>query len=340
MQEIREQFLIDLEKVDDEQALIELKNQYFSKKGIITKCMEDIKYVEDKKAYGQQVNELKDELYSLYTKKEQAFKQVKLDAKLKKQVIDVTMPASQHVVGRANILLQTKREIEDFFASKGFELAVGSEIETDFFNFSALNLPEDHPARDMQDTFYINNELLLRTHTSNIQSRLLTNFPNQELKFICSGKVYRRDDDDATHSHQFMQLEGFNIVDKRLGHHANMQDLKSLLEQFVKTIFNDDSLQVRLRPSFFPFTEPSFEVDVTCSKCHGSGCGFCKHTGWIEILGAGIVDQAVLAIANVDPKYFTGYAFGIGIERICLLKYNIDDIRQLYLNDYRFLNQF
>lgn len=337
---IRSEFIIELEQVATQDELVALKNKYFSKKGLVTSLMDDIKNVEDKKAYGQAVNELKQELYTMYNDVEAKFLAQKLDKTLKKASIDPTLPTTYTASGQQNILLQTKKEVEDFFINKGFELASGGEIESDYYNFTALNLAPDHPARDMQDTFYINHELLLRTHTSNIQSRLLTNFPNQELKFICSGKVYRRDDDDATHSHQFMQLEGFCIVDKRLNHHANMQDLKSLLEQFVKTIFNDDSLSVRLRPSFFPFTEPSFEVDVTCSKCHGHGCNFCKHTGWIEILGAGVVDQAVLSIANVDPNYFTGYAFGIGIERICLLKYNIDDIRQLYLNDYRFLDQF
>lgn len=339
MEQIKKQFISELNEVKNEQELIELKNKYFAKKGIITDLMNDIKNVEDKKLYGQQVNELKTELYAMYNQRAEVYEQEKLNKRLLEDAIDVSMPSINDNLGHINILLQTKQEVEDFFKSKGFELTTGSEIDTDYNNFTALNLDEYHPARNMQDTFYIDNQILLRTQTSNIQTQLLNQFANTELKFICSGKVYRRDDDDATHSHQFMQLDGFCIVDQTK-HHANLQDLKSLLEQFARTIFNNDDLKIRMRPSFFPFTEPSFEVDVTCAKCHGEGCGFCKQSGWIEILGAGIVDRSVLELANVDTTRFGGYAFGIGIERIALLKYNIDDIRQLYTNDYRFLDQF
>ena len=340
MDTIKQEFIQELNQVNDKKQLEALKNKYFSKKGIVTSLMNNINEVEDKKAYGKEVNDLKQELYALFNEKNEVFLNQELEEKLIKKQIDVSLEFNPTTSGSVNILLQTKRDIENFFISKGFELTSGSEIETDYYNFSALNLAEDHPARNMQDTFYINDELLLRTHTTNTESRLMEKFANQEMKFICSGKVYRRDDDDATHSHQFMQLEGFAVVDNSLGHHANMQDLKSLLEQFAKYIFNNDKLQVRLRPSYFPFTEPSFEVDVTCSKCLGEGCGFCKQTGWIEILGAGILDKSVLEVAGIDTNKFSGYAFGIGVERICLLKYQIDDIRQLYTNDYRFLDQF
>ncbi len=339
MEKIIEAFKQELAKCCDENLLKELKNKYFSKKGIITQLMDDIKNVADKKAYGQQINQLKQELFALYNEKEAIFNEAKIDKQLKTKAIDVSINKTT-ISAHSNILLQTKREIEDFFLNKGFELARGDEIDSDYYNFTALNLDKYHPARAMQDTFYLNENTLLRTHTSNIQSHLLETFKNQELKFICSGKVYRRDDDDATHSHQFMQLEGFCLVDKRLGHHANMQDLKSLLEQFVKAIFNNDHLEIRLRPSFFPFTEPSFEVDVTCAKCLGKGCHICKQTGFIEILGAGIIDKNVLQHAQIDTNNFSGYAFGIGVERIAILKHNIDDIRLLYINDYRLLNQF
>lgn len=340
MENLKQEFINELASINDEKALIELKNKYFSKKGLITELMNNIKNVEDKKAYGQQVNELKEELYALFNQKMEVFEQQKLEKTLKKDALDVTRTPLNQNLGHTNILLQTKREIEAFFISQGFELTTGDEIDTDYNNFTALNLDEFHPARNMQDTFYIDKDILLRTQTSNIQTKLLRQFKNQELKFICSGKVYRRDDDDATHSHQFMQLEGFCIVDKRLNHHANLRDLKALLAKFARTIFKNDQLQIRFRPSFFPFTEPSFEVDVTCSKCLGSGCAFCKHTGFIEVLGAGIVDKSVLELAGIDATNFSGYAFGIGIERIALLKYNIDDIRQFYVNDHRFLDQF
>ncbi len=222
----------------------------------------------------------------------------------------------------------------------GFEVALGYEVETDFHNFEALNLGIDHPARDMQDSFYINPQLLLRTHTSNIQSRVLSTNKNKELKIICPGKVYRRDDDDATHSHQFMQIEGLVVVKKDSDYTASLKDLKSILTLFVREIFESDELKIRLRPSYFPFTEPSVEVDVTCSQCLGDGCSFCKQTGWIEVLGAGITNPKVLSIAGYDEKEFTGYAFGIGVERIALLKHNISDIRLIYQNANQFIDQF
>ena len=217
----------------------------------------------------------------------------------------------------------------------GYEVAEGTEVEKDYYNFEALNLPKDHPARDMQDTFYITEETLLRTHTSPVQARTMEkNKEKGPIKIICPGKVYRRDDDDATHSHQFMQIEGL-VIDKNI----RMSDLKGTLQVFVKKMFGEDR-EIRLRPSFFPFTEPSVEMDISCMMCDGKGCGTCKGTGWIEILGAGMVHPNVLEMAGYDSKEYQGFAFGMGAERIAMLKYGVDDIRHFYTNDVRLLQQF
>ena len=340
MENIKKEFYVDLKNANDKNQMEDLRNKYFSKKGIVNGLLSKMKEVEDKKTYGEQVNELKKELFDSFNDKNDVFVLEELNEKLITSKIDVTIPTSDVKLGKVNILLQTKREIEMFFQNQGFEIAIGSEVESDYYNFESLNLDENHPARDMQDTFYLQDKLLLRTHTSNIQSRVLEKNINSQLKVICSGKVYRRDDDDATHSHQFMQMEGFCVVNKNSSATANLKDLKTILTMFVKEIFNNDKLQIRMRPSFFPFTEPSVEVDVTCSKCLGVGCSFCKQTGWIEILGAGIIDKSVLNHAGFDSTQFMGYAFGIGVERITLLKYNIDDIRNIYINDHRFIDQY
>jgi phenylalanyl-tRNA synthetase alpha chain len=217
----------------------------------------------------------------------------------------------------------------------GYEIAEGPEVERDYYNFEALNLPKGHPARDMQDSFYITDEILLRTHTSPVQARTMEkNEEKGPIKIICPGKVYRRDDDDATHSHQFMQIEGL-VIDKNI----RMSDLKGTLQAFAKKLFGEER-EIRLRPSFFPFTEPSVEMDISCMMCGGKGCGTCKGTGWIEILGAGMVHPNVLRMAGYDPKEYQGFAFGMGPERIAMLKYGVDDIRHFYTNDVRFLQQF
>ena len=228
-------------------------------------------------------------------------------------------------------------EIEDFFIGLGYQVIDGFEVEQDLYNFEKMNLPKNHPARDMQDTFYINDELLLRTHTSPVQARTMEQHDfekNGPLMMISPGKVYRRDDDDATHSHQFQQIEGLVIASE-----VTLADLKGTLLAFSKKMFGQDR-EIRLRPSYFPFTEPSVEVDVNCFKCGGKGCNVCKQTGWIEILGAGMVHPNVLEMSGVDSQRYSGFAFGLGIERVAMLKYNIDDIRHFYQNDLRFLNQF
>ena len=230
--------------------------------------------------------------------------------------------------------MQTIEEIEDLFIGMGYEVAEGPEVEMDHYNFELLNLPKDHPARDMQDTFYIDPTTLLRTHTSPVQARTMLAKGGKPIKIICPGKVYRRDDDDATHSHQFMQVEG--LV---LGKNISLGDLKGTLLAVARKIFGDER-EIRLRPSYFPFTEPSVEVDVTCFKCGGKGCSMCKGSGWIEVLGAGMVNNNVLTMCGYDPNEIQGFAFGIGVERFTMLKYGIDDIRNFYLSDIRFLKQF
>ncbi len=340
VEEIKQEFGIDIKEVTTKQQANDLKVKYFGKKGYISELMGQMRNVEDKKAFGQMVNDLKQELFAEFNVVEAKIAEALLEEKLKADAIDVTLEPRMPQRGVQNILIQTAREIEDIFTDLGFEIAIGQEVESDYHNFEALNLAKDHPARDMQDTFYLDPVTLLRTHTSNIQSRVLSSNENKELKIICPGKVYRRDDDDATHSHQFMQTEGLVVVRKEDNRSATLKDLKTVLTIFVNRIFDRDDLQVRFRPSFFPFTEPSVEVDVTCSACGGCGCGFCKKTGWIEVLGAGIIHKNVLSLAGYDSEEFTGFAFGIGVERIALLKHNIEDIRNLYQNDMRFIEQF
>lgn len=319
-----------------------LRVEFIGKKGIVSQQMANLKEAtpEVKKELGQEINKLKSEINHELAVIRKNLDQEARAEKLKSTQVDVTMPADRGNLSRQNILLKTKRDIENIFLEMGYEVALGREVENDYYNFEALNLDENHPARDMQDTFYINPKELLRTHTSNIQSRVLEANKNREIKLICPGKVYRRDDDDATHSHQFIQIEGLVVVSNDSKYTANLKDLKLTLTIFVRKIFNDDRLSVRLRPSYFPFTEPSVEVDVTCSHCHGAGCSFCKQTGWIEILGAGIINPKVLEISGYDSNEFYGFAFGIGVERIALLKYNVEDIRNFYQNNNKFIEQF
>ncbi len=328
-----------INQVNEEKQLFDLKVEYLGKTGIISKLMKGIKDSDNKKEFGGQVNEIKTEISTLIENKRVQLNELQIESSMKNQAIDVTIPGRKNHLGIQNILLQTAREIEGIFTKMGYDIAQGQEIETDYYNFDALNLHKDHPARDMQDTFYINPELLLRTHTSNVQSRVLSQNINTELKIICPGKVYRRDDDDATHLHQFTQVEGL-VVMKKANNCASLKDLKTTLTIFAQQIFKDKNIKLRMRNSYFPFTEPSVEVDISCSKCQGDGCNICKRTGWIEILGAGIIHQNVLSNAGFDAKEYTGFAFGIGVERIAMLKYQIEDIRHFYINDFNFTKQF
>lgn len=318
-------------------ALQEVKIRYLGKKGPITEVSRGLSAlsVEERPLVGQLINLLKEELADSIAVKEEGLKKEAIKQQLVAETIDVTLPGKPLVQANAHPLSGIIAEIEDIFVGLGFEIAEGPEVEHDFYNFEALNLPKDHPAREMQDTFYITEEVLLRTHTSPVQIRAMLEKKGEgPVKIICPGAVYRRDDDDATHSHQFTQIEGL-VVDKQIA----MSDLKGLLLSFAQEMFGADT-KIRLRPSFFPFTEPSAEVDVTCFFCHGEGCNICKQTGWIEILGSGMVHPRVLDNAGFDSTKYTGLAFGLGVERIAMLKYGIEDIRHFYTNDLRFLEQF
>ena len=292
--------------------------------------------VDEKKEFGKTLNEFKTNINSLFESKKEIIEKKELEQKLESEKIDITLPATKLSVGNIHPLTRTIEEIEEIFMSMGYDVVEGPEIEQDLYNFEKLNLPKNHPARDAQDTFYIDGiETMLRTQTSDVQARTMdANKEKGPIRMICPGKVYRRDDDDATHSHQFMQLEAL-VVDKDI----SVANLKATLETVIKKLFGDDR-EIRLRPSFFPFTEPSFEVDVTCFKCGGKGCSICKDTGWIEVLGSGEVHPNVLRNCGYDPDKYTGFAIGMGIERITMLKYGITDIRNFYTNDLRFIKDF
>ena len=316
--------------------LVELRNEYLSKKGKLSSFMVELKNVpvEQKPAMGQLINETKSFISTLIDSKNKKLQDEELEAKLNKESIDITLPgvnfksASKHPM---NIVVD---EIINIFLPLGYTVVDGPEVETDKFNFEYLNIPENHPARAMQDTFYITENLLLRTQTSGLQARAMqANIEKTPVKIICPGKVYRRDDDDATHSHQFMQLETLVV-----GKDVTMAELKGTLDLVAKKMFGEKR-QIRLRSSYFPFTEPSVEVDVSCA-CNGKGCPICKGTGWIEILGAGMVHPNVLKMSGYDPEVFSGFAIGFGVDRITMLKYGFDDIRHLYNNDLRVINQF
>ncbi|WP_079708313.1 phenylalanine--tRNA ligase subunit alpha [Paraliobacillus ryukyuensis] len=329
-----------LAKVEEATTLDELQSirvSYLGKKGPITEVLRGMGKLssEERPVIGELANKVRETIANQLDEKKQQLEKLALDKKLEAETIDVTLPGRPVAVGGHHLLTHIVEEIEDLFIGMGFEVREGPEVETDYYNFEALNLPKDHPARDMQDSFYVTEELLLRTHTSPVQARTMGEYKgNKSVKMICPGKVYRRDTDDATHSHQFTQVEGL-YVDKDV----RMSDLKGVLNQFAKQFFGEER-EIRLRPSFFPFTEPSVEMDISCKVCHGEGCSVCKGTGWIEILGGGMVHPRVLEMAGYDPKEYSGFAFGMGPERIAMLKYGVDDIRHFYTNDVRFLKQY
>lgn len=322
--------------VENMNQLNETKARYLGKKSPLQDLMKLMPGldVEERKNLGRQVNEFKNYAGELIAKKARELQELKVREQLEKDAIDITLPGKAFSIGRRHLLDQTWEELEDIFIGLGFQIAEGPEIELDLYNFEMLNTPKGHPARDMQDSFYIDENNLLRTQTSPVQIRTLIAAKGDPVKIVCPGKVYRRDNDDATHSHQFMQLEGL-VVDKNI----TMADLKGTLRLLMRKLFGD-RLEIRFRPSFFPFTEPSVEVEVTCFKCYGKGCPLCKHSGWIELLGAGMVHPNVLRGTGYDPKIYQGFAFGMGIERVVMFRHGIDDIRLLYGNDPRFLEQF
>lgn len=337
LQELQQEAIAKVEAASALKELNDVRVAYLGKKGPITEVLRAMGKLsaEERPVMGALANEVREAIASKIEEKQTALEAAEVERKLASETIDVTLPGRPVKAGTHHPLTSVVEEVEDLFLGMGYEVAEGPEVEQDYYNFEALNLPKGHPARDMQDTFYITEETLLRTHTSTVQARVMNkNEGKGPVKIICPGKVYRRDDDDATHSHQFMQIEGL-VVDENI----RMSDLKGTLEVFVKKMFGVDR-EIRLRPSFFPFTEPSVEVDVSCAKCGGKGCNVCKQTGWIEILGAGMVHPNVLEMAGYDSTKYRGFAFGIGVERIAMLKHGVDDIRHFYTNDVRFLDQF
>lgn len=337
LKQLEAEALAKIDVASDLKQLQEIRVAYLGKKGPITEALRAMGKLpaEERPKMGQLANDVRAAITEKLDAKQQLLEERAVEEKLASEQVDVTLPGRPVAVGNHHPLTAVIEEIEDLFLGMGYTIAEGPEVETDYYNFEALNLPKGHPARDMQDSFYITEEMLLRTHTSPMQARTMERHEGKgPVKIIVPGKVYRRDTDDATHSHQFTQIEGL-VVDESI----TMSDLKGTLEIFAKKMFGEER-EIRLRPSFFPFTEPSVEVDVSCFKCGGDGCGVCKHTGWIEILGAGMVHPNVLEMAGFDSKKYTGFAFGMGPERIAMLKYGIDDIRHFYTNDIRFLKQF
>lgn len=333
---LREKALQELVQQSNLAELSDWKVKYLGKKGEFSQIQRGLGGVapEDRPAIGQLVNEVRGALEGAYTEREDAFKAGERNKRLAEESVDVSLPGRKIAIGSEHPLNRVIRDIEDIFLGLGFQVAEGPEVEFDYYNFEAMNVPKNHSARDMQDTFYITEEILMRTHTSPVQARTLEQeYPNP-VRVIVPGRVYRRDDDDATHSHAFMQIEGL-VVDRGI----RMSDLKGTLLTFAQQIFGTEA-KIRMRPSYFPFTEPSTEVDVTCHVCHGDGCRVCKDTGWIEILGAGMVHPNVLEKAGYDTNEFTGFAFGMGVERIAMLRYGVEDIRHFYTNDVRLMQQF
>ncbi len=330
----------EISKVEDLKTLVDLKVKYLGKKGELTSVLRGMGGLsaEERPIIGSLVNEVRDELETIINEKEEAFKLEELNKKLEKETIDITLPSKKAIRGSEHPLNRTIEEIEDLFVSMGYEVIDGPELETDEFCFERLNLPKGHPARDMQDSFYITDEYLLRTQTSAVQAHTMLKYAKDQkpIKMICVGKTYRRED-DATHSHQFNQVEGL-VIDKK-ENKVSLADLKGTLEVFMKKMLGENT-ELRFRPSYFPFTEPSYEVDCTCFKCGGKGCSLCKQTGWIEVLGSGIVHPNVLKMNGYDPEEWGGFAFGTGIDRLAMFKYGIPDMRYLYANDVRFLKQF
>ena len=324
----------DFSQATSLKELFDAKVKYLGKQGQLTELMKGMKDIpkEERPAFGKIVNELRDEIDAIYAKFEEVLKAQERLKQFEDESIDITLPGKPSEIGTLHPITLVKNELINAFTGMGFEVFEGPEIEEDYYNFQMLNIPQDHPARDMQDTFYINDNILLRTQTSAGQVRVMLD-KKPPIKILSPGKVFRSDD-DASHSPMFHQMEGL-VVDKGI----TLCDLKGTLEEFCKIMFGKDA-KTRLRPSYFPFTEPSVEVDVSCSECHGKGCKLCKGTGWIEILGAGIVNKKVLEGCGIDSNVYSGYAFGMGIERIAILKYKIPDIRLFFENDLRFLKQF
>ena len=315
--------------------LNEIKVSFLGKKGELTSVLKAMKDVapEDRPKVGQLVNEARRAIEEKLDEKRDIFEKAVLEEKLKSETIDVTLPGKKLAMGHSHPNTITLEEVEDIFVGMGYEVVEGPEVEYDYYNFEALNIPDNHPAKDEQDTFYITKDILLRSQTSSVQVHEMEK-GKLPIRMIAPGRVFRSDEVDATHSPTFHQIEGL-VIDKNI----TFADLKGTLQEFAKRLFGEDT-KVKFRPHHFQFTEPSAEMDVTCFKCGGKGCRFCKGSGWVEILGCGMVHPHVLEMSGIDPEEYTGFAFGVGLERITLFKYEIDDMRLLYENDTRFLKQF
>ena len=336
---MKETALAEINKAQDITELNNARVKYLGKKGELTAILRGMKDLsaEERPVIGSLVNVVKAELENLIEVREEEFKKAEVNKKLEQEKIDITLPATKVKRGSKHPVNRIIEDIEDLFVSMGYDVCSGPELETDEYCFERLNLPKGHPARDMQDSFYITDEYLLRTQTSAVQARtMMANTEKTPIRELTAGKTYRRED-DATHSHQFGQVEGLVIDYKE--NNVSLADLKGTLEVFVRKVIGKNS-ELRFRPSYFPFTEPSYEVDVSCFKCGGKGCNLCKQTGWIEVLGCGMVHPNVLKINGYDPEKFGGFAFGTGIDRLAMFKYGIPDMRYLYANDVRFLSQF
>lgn len=335
LEAIEKQAFAELESAQDLKALDAVRVKYLGKKGELTAILKQMGKLsaEERPVIGQLANQIRAQIEEKLEETKTELEGKMLDQRLATETLDVTMPGKRSVLGKKHPISIVLDELKEIFMGMGFDVAQGPEVELDYYNFEALNIPKDHPARDTQDTFYINDNVVLRTQTSPIQIRVMEK-QKPPIRIIAPGRVYRSDALDATHSPLFYQVEGL-VVDKNI----TMADLKGTLEVFVKRLYGEDSV-VRFRPHHFPFTEPSAELDVQCFNCHGEGCRLCKGEGWIEILGCGMVHPKVLENCGIDPEEYSGFAFGIGLERLVMRRYNIDDLRLFYENDVRFLNQF
>lgn len=333
---IQQAALDAVSSAQDAASLDTVRVQYLGKKGELTALLKGLGQLpaEERPAAGAEINKAKEAVQAAIAERKQALEQAALDQKLSQEVVDVTLPGRNAELGGLHPVTQVLRRIEGFFRGVGYDVVEGPEIEDDYHNFEALNLPEHHPARAMHDTFYFNPKLLLRTHTSPIQVRVMeTSEP--PIRVICQGRVYRVDPPDPSHLPMFNQVEGL-YIDREV----SFADLKGTIIQFLRVFFEKDDLQVRFRPSYFPFTEPSAEVDVMCVHCDGAGCRVCSQTGWLEVMGSGMVHPHVLEMSGIDPEVYSGFAFGMGPDRLAMLRYGVDDLRHYLDNDLRFLRQF
>ena len=335
LKELRERVVREMEEAREASALEQIRVRVLGKKGELTAFLRGMGQLppEERPRVGQLVNDVRSALEQTLEARASALKKAEKEAKLRQETLDVTLPGEARSAGSLHPMNIALAKMIDIFVGMGYEVVEGPEIEYDHYNFELLNIPRNHPARDAQDTFYIDENIVLRTHTSPVQARIMTT-RKPPIRIICPGRVYRADEADATHSPVFHQMEGLVIDEK-----TTMGDLKGTLDEFARQMF-DENVHTRFRPSFFPFTEPSAEVDLTCANCHGEGCRMCKGTGWIEVLGAGMVNPRVLEMCGIDPRKYSGFAFGMGVERMALLKYNIPNLRYLYENDLRFLTQY